>query len=107
MVRGFRTCQGMLMSLDDATVRRIARLARIRVDENEVAKLRGELSGILAWIAQLNEVDVEGVEPLTGGAQIALRLRADAVTDGGYPERVLSNAPDRAGAFYAVPKVVE
>jgi len=95
------------MSLDPATVRRIARLARIRLEDDEVPRLQGELNGILGWIEQLNEVNVDGVEPLTGGAQIALRLRADAVTDGGYPERVLSNAPDRAGAFYAVPKVVE
>jgi aspartyl-tRNA(Asn)/glutamyl-tRNA(Gln) amidotransferase subunit C len=95
------------MSLDPATVRRIARLARIRLEDDEVPRLQGELNGILGWIEQLNEVNVDGVEPLTGGAQIALRLRADAVTDGGYPERVLSNAPDRAGSFYAVPKVVE
>ena len=95
------------MSLDPATVRRIARLARIRLEDDEVAHLQGEMNAILGWIEQLNEVDVEGVAPLTGGAQIALRLREDAVTDGGYPERVLSNAPDRAGSFYAVPKVVE
>ena len=95
------------MSLDPATVRRIARLARIRLEDDEVPRLQGELNGILGWIEQLNEVNVDGVEPLTGGAQIALRLRADVVTDGGYPERVLSNAPDRAGSFYAVPKVVE
>ncbi|MEF8764519.1 Asp-tRNA(Asn)/Glu-tRNA(Gln) amidotransferase subunit GatC, partial [Stenotrophomonas sp. A3_2] len=73
----------------------------------EVTRLAGELNGILGWIEQLNEVDVEGVEPLTGGAQIALRLRQDAVTDGAYPEKVLANAPDRAGSFFSVPKVVE
>jgi aspartyl-tRNA(Asn)/glutamyl-tRNA(Gln) amidotransferase subunit C len=95
------------MSLDLATVRRIATLARIRVEENELAKLQGELNGILGWIEQLNEVDVEGVEPLTGGAQMALRMREDVVTDGGYPDRVLANAPERIGDFYAVPKVVE
>ncbi len=95
------------MSLDPATVRRIAALARIRVDEAEVATLQAELNGILGWIEQLNEIDVEGVEPLTGGAQMALRMREDAVTDGGYPERVLANAPERAGEFFAVPKVVE
>ena len=95
------------MSLDPATVRRIARLARIRVDDADVARLQTELSGILDWIAMLNEVDVEGVEPLTGGAQMALKMRDDVVTDGGYPEKVLANAPDRAGNFYAVPKVVE
>lgn len=95
------------MSLDDATVRRIAKLARIRVEDADVARLRGELNGILGWIELLQEVDVEGVQPLTGAAQMALRLREDAVTDGGIPEAVLSNAPDRAGDFYAVPKVVE
>jgi aspartyl-tRNA(Asn)/glutamyl-tRNA(Gln) amidotransferase subunit C len=95
------------MSLDPATVRRIAKLARIRVDETQVAQLQTELSGILSWIEQLNEVDVQGVEPLTGGAQMALRLRDDVVNDGGMAEKVLANAPDRAGDFYAVPKVVE
>ena len=95
------------MSLDHATVRRIAKLARIRLEDEAVGRMAGELNGILAWIEQLGEVDVQGVEPLTGGAQIALRMRADAVTDGGYAEKVLANAPDRQGAFFAVPKVVE
>ena len=95
------------MSLDPATVRRIAKLARIRVEEDQLSQLQAELNGILGWIEQLNEVDVEGVEPLTGGAQMALRLRDDVVTDGGITEQVLANAPDRAGDFYAVPKVVE
>jgi aspartyl-tRNA(Asn)/glutamyl-tRNA(Gln) amidotransferase subunit C len=95
------------MSLDHATVRRIARLARIRLEDEAVGRLAAELNGILGWIEQLNEVDVTGVEPLTGGAQIALRMRADAVTDGGYPEMILANAPDREGEFFAVPKVVE
>jgi len=95
------------MSLDAATVRRIANLARIRVAEHEVATLQQELNGILGWIEQLQEVDVSAVEPLTGAASMALRMREDAVTDGGYVDRVLVNAPDRAGDFYAVPKVVE
>ncbi len=95
------------MSLDDATVRRIARLARIRLEDEAVARLAGELDAILGWIEQLSEVDVEGVAPLTGGAQIALRMRADAVNDGGYRDAILSNAPDREGEFFAVPKVVE
>ncbi len=95
------------MSLDAATVRRIATLARIHVDEAEVATLQQELNGILGWIEQLNEVDVTGVAPLTGGANMALPMRDDVVTDGGYADRVLANAPDRAGDFYAVPKVVE
>ena len=95
------------MSLDSDTVRRIAKLARLRVEEAEIGRLQGELNGILGWIEQLSEVDVEGVLPLTGGAQIALRLREDAVTDGDIAERILSNAPDRVGAFFTVPKVVE
>jgi aspartyl-tRNA(Asn)/glutamyl-tRNA(Gln) amidotransferase subunit C len=95
------------MSLDPATVRRIAKLARIRVDEAQVAQLLGELSGILDWIAQLEEVDVSGVEPLAGASQMALRMRADVVNDGGLPEKILANAPDREGDFFAVPKVVE
>lgn len=95
------------MSLDPATVRRIAALARIRVEDNEVAKLQAELNGILGWIEQLNEVNVDGVEPLTGGARMALKMRDDVVTDGGYSDKVLSNAPERIGDFYVVPKVVE
>ena len=95
------------MSLDPATVRRIAKLARLRVDDAQVAALQGELNGILGWIEQLNEVDVEGVEPLTGGAQMAMRMRADAVTDGGLRDAVLANAPGHTATYFAVPKVVE
>ena len=95
------------MSLDTATVRRVASLARIRLDEGEVARMRDELNGILSWVEQLRAVDTEGVEPMSGGGDAALRLRADAVTDGGAAEAVLGNAPDREGAFFTVPKVVE
>jgi len=95
------------MALEPATIRRIATLARIHVDDSELAGLAAELNGILGWIEQLNEVDVDGVEPLTGAAQMALKMREDVVTDGGYPERVLANAPERAGDFFVVPKVVE
>ena len=95
------------MSLDTATVRRIAKLARIRVDEAEVATLQTELNAILGYVEQLNEVDVTGVEPLSGGAQMAMRLRKDVVTDGNIAEAILANAPDREGRFFAVPKVVE
>ena len=95
------------MSLDPATVRRIASLARIRVADDELPRLQAELNGILGWIEQLNEVTVDGVEPLTGAVQMALAMREDVVTDGGYPDKVLANAPERAGDFYAVPKVVE
>ncbi len=95
------------MSLDPATIRRIASLSRIRVEEDQVESLQHELNSILGWIEQLNEVNVDGIEPLTGGAQMAMRMRDDVVTDGGYPEQILSNAPDRNGEFFAVPKVVE
>ena len=95
------------MSLDHATVRRIASLARIRVEDHEVDNLCHELNGILGWIEQLNEVDVTGVAPLTGATNMAMRMRADVVTDGGYKEKILANAPERIGDFYAVPKVVE
>jgi aspartyl-tRNA(Asn)/glutamyl-tRNA(Gln) amidotransferase subunit C len=95
------------MSLDPAAVRRIARLARIRVDDAQVTQIQGELNAILGWIDQLNEVDVTGVEPLTGGALMAMRMRDDVVTDGNQAEAVLSNAPERDGPFYTVPKVVE
>ncbi len=95
------------MSLDAATIRRIASLARIRVEEDEVEPLRQQLNGILGWIEQLNEVNVDGIDPLTGAANMALKMREDVVTDGGYPDKVLANAPERIGDFYAVPKVVE
>ena len=95
------------MSLDPATIRRIAKLARIRVDEAQMEALRTDLNSILGWIEQLDEVDVTGVEPLTGGTQMALRFRDDVVTDGGIAEAVLANAPDRNGDFFGVPKVVE
>ena len=95
------------MSLDPATVRRIASLARIRVADDELPRLQAELNGILGWIEQLNEVNVDGVEPLTGAVQMALAMREDVVTDGGYPEKVLANAPERTGSLYVVPKVLE
>jgi len=95
------------MSLDAAAVRRIARLARIRVDDAEVLTLQSELNAILGYVEQLGEVDVEGIEPLSGGAQMALRAREDILTDGDIAEAILANAPDREGQFFAVPKVVE
>ena len=95
------------MSLDPATVRRIAKLARLRVEDDEIPRLQTDLNSILGWIDQLNEVDVEGVEPLTGATMMALRMRDDVISDGGQQEKVLANAPDRAGEFFAVPKVVE
>lgn len=95
------------MPLDAATVRRIADLARIRVPEDALAGLARELDAILGWVGQLSEVDTEGVAPMAGVGDFPLPMRADAVTDGGDAEAVLANAPDRAGAFFAVPKVVE
>ncbi len=95
------------MSLDPATIRRIAKLSRLHVEDADIPRLQTELNSILGWIEQLNEVDVEGVEPLTGAAVMAMRMRDDVVTDGGITEAVLANAPDRAGPYYAVPKVVE
>lgn len=97
------------MSLDAATVRRIAKLARLGLEEAEVEALRTELNGILGWIEQLQQVDTEGVEPMAGGApgEARLRWRPDVVSDGGIAELVLANAPDREGPYFAVPKVVE
>ena len=95
------------MSIDAATVRRVAKLARLAEPESRLEPLARELSSILNWIEQLNEVDVTGVEPLTGGTQMALRLREDVVNDGGIADAVLGNAPDRNGEYFAVPKVVE
>lgn len=98
------------MSLDTAMVRRIASLARIRLEDEEVGRMQAELNGILGWIEQLQAVDTTGVEPMAGGApagQPAMRMREDAVTDGGQAEAVLRNAPDRMGAYFGVPKVVE
>jgi len=95
------------MSVDAETVRRIAHLARIKVADDEVAHLQGELNAILAFVEQLSEVDVEGVEPMTSVIPIEMKKRPDVVTDGGDPEAVLRNAPAREGNFFLVPKVVE
>jgi aspartyl-tRNA(Asn)/glutamyl-tRNA(Gln) amidotransferase subunit C len=96
-----------MSAVDDATVRRIARLARIRIGDDEVAGLKAELNGMLAWVDQLNEVDVTGVEPMTRVVDMQLKQRADEVTDGGIPADVLKNAPDTDGGYFVVPKVVE
>lgn len=95
------------MSVDEDTVRRAARLARIAVEEDQLKPLAGELSGILGWIEQLNEVDVEGIEPMTSVTPMALKRRADEVTDGGKQEKILANAPETREGFFVVPKVVE
>ena len=95
------------MSVDKATVRHIAKLARIAVSDEEVAALEPELNNILGWIEQLQEVDVTGVEPMTAVIPNQLRLRPDEVTDGGYRGEVLANAPNAEHGFFAVPKVIE
>ena len=95
------------MSVDAATVRRIAHLARIAVEESEVEHLRGELNAILAFVAQLEEVNVEGVEPMTSVTPMKLKMRKDEVTDGGDAAKVLANAPQTEGGYFLVPKVVE
>ncbi len=95
------------MSIDLETARRVAKLARIRVEEDDLPALAGEFNTILGFIEQLNEVDVEGVEPMTSVTPMRLKRREDVVTAGGMPEKVLSNAPDAREGFFAVPKVVE
>jgi len=95
------------MSVDESTVRRVAKLARIAVSDAEVAKLRGELDAILSFVEELSGLDVDGVEPMTSVIPTALRLRDDVVDDGEDAEKVLRNAPAREGDFYVVPKVVE
>jgi aspartyl-tRNA(Asn)/glutamyl-tRNA(Gln) amidotransferase subunit C len=95
------------MSIDAATVRRVARLARIREPNERLEPLAKELSGILGWIDQLNEVDVQGVEPMTSAVAAKLPLREDVVTEGGDAGAILSNAPADAAGFFVVPKVVE
>lgn len=95
------------MALDQAATRRIAHLARIDVAEEDLGPLAHELSAILGWIEQLNEVDTSAVEPMTSVAAMHQRLRADAVTDGARQGDVLANAPAREDGYYVVPKVVE
>lgn len=95
------------MSIDIDTARKVAHLARIAVKEDDLPALAGELSAVLAFMEQLNEVDVDGVEPMTSVTPMRLKRRADVVNDGGMPERILSNAPDAREGFFAVPKVVE
>ena len=95
------------MSVDTATVRHIAKLARIAMSDAEVEALVPELNNILGWVEQLQEVDVTGVEPMTAVIPNKLRLRDDQVTDGGIREAVLANAPVAEHGFFAVPKVIE
>jgi len=95
------------MSVDATTVRRIAHLARIAVEEGEVEQLRGELNGILAWVEQLGEVNVAGVEPMTSVTPMQMKKRADVVNDGNIANDIVANAPAKDDHFFLVPKVVE
>jgi aspartyl-tRNA(Asn)/glutamyl-tRNA(Gln) amidotransferase subunit C len=95
------------MSIDIETARRVAKLARIKVEEQRLPALAQEFSAILGFIEQLNEVDVEGIEPMTSVTPMRLYRREDVVTDGNQQEAVLANAPDAREGFFAVPKVVE
>jgi aspartyl-tRNA(Asn)/glutamyl-tRNA(Gln) amidotransferase subunit C len=95
------------MKVNEEVVRRIARLARIEVSPEEAKALKKELSGILAWVEQLNEVDTSQVEPMTRVTPMTLKKRADRVTDGGIADDILENAPAREEHYFVVPKVVE
>jgi aspartyl-tRNA(Asn)/glutamyl-tRNA(Gln) amidotransferase subunit C len=95
------------MSLDKATVRTIANLARVEVRDDELDHLAGELSNILTFVEQLAEVNTDGVAPMTSVANLTLPRRADVVTDGNNPQKILANAPERQDDFFTVPKVVE
>ncbi|MGH1418609.1 MAG: Asp-tRNA(Asn)/Glu-tRNA(Gln) amidotransferase subunit GatC [Hyphomicrobiaceae bacterium] len=95
------------MHVDDTTVRRIARLARIKIAESEVAGLEKELSGILDWVEMLNEVDTSNVEPMTSVVPIDLKQREDVVNDGEIADQIVVNAPKSEDHFFVVPKVVE
>jgi len=95
------------MTIDAATVRKVAKLAHIRESEDRLESLASELSGILEWIEQLGEVDTDGVEPMASAVALALPMREDVVTEGGNPAEILANAPAARGNFFVVPKVVE
>jgi aspartyl-tRNA(Asn)/glutamyl-tRNA(Gln) amidotransferase subunit C len=95
------------MSVDADTVRRVAHLARIAVADDEVGSLQGELNAILAFVDQLAEVDVEGIEPMTSVTPMAMKMRKDKVTDGGIADAIIANAPAHEDHFFLVPKVVE
>lgn len=95
------------MSVDIETVKRVARLARIKVSDEGAERMTGQLNGILGFVEQLNEVDVTGVEPLTSVVEQTMKKRQDGVTDGNYPDDVTRNAPMSEDNFFMVPKVVE
>jgi aspartyl-tRNA(Asn)/glutamyl-tRNA(Gln) amidotransferase subunit C len=95
------------MAVDADTVRRVAHLARIAVADEEVEHLRGELNAMLAFVEQLTEVDVAGIEPMTSVTPMAMKMRQDEITDGGIADAIMANAPAREDHFFVVPKVVE
>lgn len=96
------------MSIDENTVRKVAKLARLALPEERVAAMAAELNGIMAWIEQLNEVDVAGIEPMTSAVEgLSLPMREDVVEAGDEPDKVLRNAPKAEDGFFVVPKVVE
>ncbi len=95
------------MSVDKDTVRRIAKLARIAMDDAQAAAMEAELNTLLAWVDQLSEVDIENVSPMTSAVEQRLKMREDVVTDGGYADDLMKNAPQSEGHFFVVPKVVE
>ena len=95
------------MSVDIDTVKRVAKLARIKVGDDQAAKMQGELNTILGFVEQLNEVDVEGVEPMTSVVDVAMKKRADVVNDGNKADDIVANAPASEDNFFMVPKVIE
>jgi len=95
------------MSVDVATVKRVARLARLAVTDDEAVRMTGELNGILGFVEQLSEVDVNGVEPMTSVIPMAMKMRKDVVNDGNIADRIVANAPLTEQNFFEVPKVVE
>ena len=95
------------MSLDKTTLERVAYLARIKIDASEINKMTSELNNIMKWIEELNEVDIENVKPMTGVSNEYLREREDEVNDGGYSDKIVSNAPEKIDNSFTVPKVIE
>jgi aspartyl-tRNA(Asn)/glutamyl-tRNA(Gln) amidotransferase subunit C len=95
------------MAVDEQTVKRIARLARLALDDAQAVSMKDELNALIAWVEQLQEVEVEGVPPMTSVVAQKLKTRSDDVTDGGYPDDLMKNAPMTENHFFVVPKVVE
>jgi aspartyl-tRNA(Asn)/glutamyl-tRNA(Gln) amidotransferase subunit C len=95
------------MSVDQDTVRRIAKLARLALDDAQATDMEKELNALLSWVEQLSDVDVERVAPMTSVVEQRLRMREDVITDGGYPDDLMKNAPQVENHFFVVPKVVE